>query len=109
MITQRYFERHGKTVLYRLAVSQTAVFDIVTTDEDLDHCRRLLPSVASGPSQTVRMGSFGLFEVTLTVSRDDGATIMIEGPDLETSVLGVSSGRSLSKCKRSARRVGRIC
>jgi hypothetical protein len=88
MITQRYFERDGEKVLLRIAISETSVLDILTTDEDLARCRQLLLSTPLESTETIRMGSFGALNVTLTVSRDDSATILIEGPNLGDAFRG---------------------
>lgn len=81
MLTERYFERQGSAVLFRIAVSDVAVLDVLMTDEDIDQCLQLLQSSLSGPAQTIRMGNFGSFDVNLTVWRDE-ATILIAGPTL---------------------------
>ena len=88
MITQRYFERDGERILFRIAVHDAAVFDILTTEEDLERCRRVLRLDSHRLPETTQMGTFGPFVVTLGVERDGSANIFVEGPHIGAAFAG---------------------
>lgn len=71
MITQRYFERDGGRTLFRFVVNDNAVFDVLSTDGELERCRSFLRGEAGESAQEVRMGEFGPFEVILNRGSDD--------------------------------------
>ena len=88
MITQRYFERDGDKILWRVSVSDVAVFDILTSDQELDRCRELLRGSLGADVESVRMGTFGPFEVTLSLDADGSAAFFIDGPNVGISFSG---------------------
>jgi hypothetical protein len=65
MITQRYFERDGGRTLFRIAINDTAVFDVLSTDGELERCRAFLRDELGRDVEKVRMGDFGPFDVIL--------------------------------------------
>lgn len=65
MITQRYFERDGEKILFRFAVNDAAVFDVLTTGVELERCRAFLRQELNDDVEEVRMGGFGPFDVFL--------------------------------------------
>ncbi|HEV2270464.1 MAG TPA: hypothetical protein VGR92_13475 [Steroidobacteraceae bacterium] len=76
MITQRYFERDGGRVLFRIAVSETAVFDVLSTDGEMERCRSFLRGELGEDVTDVRMGDFGPFAVMLNRNLD-GTSVQI--------------------------------
>jgi len=68
MISQRYFERDADRVLFRFAVDEAAVFDVLSTDEELERCRQLLRGETARPSENIAketMISINQFRSTL--------------------------------------------
>jgi hypothetical protein len=91
IISQRYFERDGDRILFRFVVSEAAVFDVLTDDVALDQCRQLLRGQLGTDVDTVRMGSFGPFDVTMSLGpRTDklSATVFICGPNVGLAFRG---------------------
>jgi len=91
MISQRYFERDGDRILFRFVVSEAAVFDVLTDDVALAQCRQLLRGELGTDVDTVRMGSFGPFDLTVSLgARTDrlSATVFICGPNVEPMFRG---------------------
>ena len=89
MITERYFERAGNKVLFRIAIDDTVVLDILTSDADLARCRELLEGPGAGRMEWFRLGSFGPFDVTVNRHEDgSSASFFIDGPDLDNAFAG---------------------
>jgi len=86
MITQRYLERDGDRVLFRFAVNDTAVFDVLTTDVELERCRAFLRQELSDDVEEVRMGGFGPFDVILNRGADDVSMQILVSIPLNSSV-----------------------
>jgi hypothetical protein len=92
MITQRYFERDGDRILFRIAVDETAVFDILTSDPELALCRDLLRGSLASDIDTVRIGTFGPFDVALSLDRDgQSVALFIDGPNVGSAFRGNQS------------------
>jgi len=70
MITQRYLERDGDRVLFRFAVNDDTVFDVLTTDVKLEQCRGFLRGDLNSDVGHVQMGEFGPFDVILNRAAD---------------------------------------
>jgi hypothetical protein len=89
MITQRYLERDGEKILFRVAIDDVAVFDILTSDPELARCRELLLGSLGADVESVRIGTFGPFEVTLRLDPDGkSATFFIDGPNVGSAFCG---------------------
>jgi hypothetical protein len=89
MITQRYFERDGKRTLFRFAVSDNAVFDVLTTDVDLERCRSFLRGELGAEVEDVRMGDFGPFDVILNRGADaESVQLFICAPQSSSAFSG---------------------
>jgi hypothetical protein len=91
MITQRYFERDGDRILWRIALDDSAVLDVLTSDVELAQCRELLHMKSHDGLPSVRMGKFGPFDVTMTLRGDGSVTLFIDGPDLGPAFAGNQS------------------
>ena len=85
MITERYIERASDgRILFRIAVSHVAVFDVLTDEATLESCRQLLRNADDKKGmQWLRMGSFGPFDVSMTVSARETVSLLIDGPELD--------------------------
>ena len=92
MITQRYFEHGPLGILFRIAIDDRAVIDVLTTADALSACREFLSDSESNSLESVRLGSFGPFEVTMGLSADDATvTLFIDGPELGNQYRGDQS------------------
>jgi hypothetical protein len=59
------------TVHFRFTAGDTLVFDVLSTEAELEECRNFLRGVSVATTGRVRMGLFGPFEVLLTRGTDD--------------------------------------
>ncbi len=83
MITEHDIQRKDSQILLGIAV-ESAVLDIITNDEQLRDCIKLLQEPHRGLVY-LKMGSFGTYDVTLNVHHDDTASIFLDGPDFSQS------------------------
>ena len=83
MIIDHDVRRIGSEILLGIAL-QDAVLDICTTDSQLQKCVELLRGSGDG-LEGEKMGTFGVYPVTLSVDFNGRAIIMIDGPDFEPS------------------------
>ena len=92
MITQRYFENGPLGILFRIAIDNSAVIDVLTTADALSACRAFLSDSEANSLESVRLGSFGPFEVTMGLSAEDATvTLFIDGPELGSQYRGDQS------------------
>lgn len=75
--------------MFRFAVNESAVFDVLSTDAELERCRRFLRGELSDDVQDVRMGDFGPFDVVLNrAANETGVQIFICNPQISSGFGG---------------------
>jgi|SRR5687768_15286186 hypothetical protein len=90
-ITQRYIERDGLRILWRIAIDDVVALDVLTDAGTLESaCRTIEEAPARGLTEH-RLGTFGEFEVTVSTTDDTNATISIDGPHLDNAFQGWQS------------------
>jgi hypothetical protein len=83
MIEDHDIRRRDGIVLFGIALGD-AVLDVVTNDAQLEQCIDFLQKPHDAMAD-IAMGKFGIYPVTLVVTREHVAVIMIDGPDFEES------------------------
>jgi hypothetical protein len=71
MSTQFPPARADGSILFRVNAGDTLVFDVMSTETELEDCRNFLRGVSAATADRVRMGLFGPSEVLLTRGTDD--------------------------------------
>ena len=92
MLTEHYLERSEEQILLRIAVNDVAVIDILTDANLLGLCRSLMRNPDQRGLQETRIGTFGPFDVTLSLLKDGMlVALLIDGPDLADRFRGSQS------------------
>jgi hypothetical protein len=81
MIKTKQVLRKGTSILLGIGLDN-AVLDVLTNDVQLQECLQVLQEPAAGLT-SVRMGTFGIYPVTLNLHPDDTVSIFIDGPDFD--------------------------
>jgi len=83
MITSHQVLRRDSNILLGIGLDN-AVLDIQTNEVLLHQCLNLLQEPHRG-LVTAKMGTFGVYAVTLSLGHDDSVAIMVDGPDFNQS------------------------
>jgi hypothetical protein len=81
MTASHQVQRKGDSILLGIAL-ENAVLDILTDEPMLRNCLQLLREPHRG-LVSARMGTFGVYPVTLNLSHDDTVAVVIDGPDFD--------------------------
>ena len=87
MISERYIERDGERVLWRIAVGGVAALDVLTDHATLNRARCALEPTDSVDVEE-RLGTFGPFAVILRSTGPNEVAVAIDGPDLGNAFRG---------------------
>jgi hypothetical protein len=83
MIVNRDVRRIGDNILLGIAL-ENAVLDIFTNDAQLQECLEMLEKPHRGLVYT-KIGTFGIYSITLNLHHDDTVSMSVDGPDLDGS------------------------
>ena len=87
-ITQHYIERDGNRFLFRFAVEDAAVLDVLTDQPSLERVRELLLNAPMRGLTEAPFGTFGPFTVTVSTTNEQDVAIAVDGPDLGNTFQG---------------------
>lgn len=81
MITVKQIVRRDGQLLLGIGL-ESAVLDVLTTDDDIDKCLQELRKPSRGLI-SITLGTFGIYPITLNVQNDELVSIFIDGPDFD--------------------------